>query len=159
MARKELVNPDPEDLRKDLLAALAAGRELGPEMDRAIVDAHLRRHYGDAARPAAQPKPQVAVRRASIGPDVLRAMMILAGVATFAAVLVLTHGFGIWFVWPLLIWGWGWGRGGRRGGWGGGYRNDRWDYRGGRRWGDDPNGAGDGARDRSLTAPAPHEWV
>jgi hypothetical protein len=112
MARNTTPNPDPEDMRKDLLAALAAGRELGPEMDAAIVDAHLRRHYGNAAD---TPRTPAVVQRQPL--DVTPFVMPLAlviGLVAFIAILAFSHG-ALWFLfWPLMAWGW-WGWGGRRG--------------------------------------------
>lgn len=128
MARKTTPNPDPQDLRTDLLAALAAGRELGPEMDAAIVDAHLRRHFGDAVD---KPKAPVVVERQPVDlrPFVMPLMMVV-GLAAFIAVLVLTHGWGWFLIWPLMAWGC-WGRGGRGGR---SYRYDRVMARRERRW-------------------------
>lgn len=112
MARNTSSTPDPQDLRKDLLAALAAGRELGPEMDAAIVDAHLRRHYGDEAE---QPKaPAVVERRPLDLAPLLIPMSMVLGLVAFIAVLAFSHG-ALWFLfWPLMAWGW-WGWGGHRG--------------------------------------------
>jgi hypothetical protein len=117
MARKQTINPDPEDLRKDLLAALAAGRELGPEMDTAIVEAHLRRHYGpEAIQPAnPKPKPAAVVERAPMRRNVMiPPMMLLLGIVAFAAVAIATGGHLLWLLWPLMFLGWTWGGGYRR---------------------------------------------
>jgi hypothetical protein len=106
MVRKALPSPDPEDVRKDLLAALAAGRELGPEMDAAIVDAHLRRHFGDALN---QPKPPAVVERRPIDlTPLVMPLTLLIGLAAFIAILSFSHGE-LWFLaFPLLGW-WRWG--------------------------------------------------
>ena len=116
MARKQTITPDPEDLRKDLLAALAAGRELGPEMDTAIVEAHLRRHYGpEAIQPAKpRPRPTAVVERAPVRRDaVLPPAMLMLGIAAFILLAVATGGHTLWLFWLLMFWGWGW-RGGYR---------------------------------------------
>ncbi|HEY7984820.1 MAG TPA: hypothetical protein VID73_11670 [Ktedonobacterales bacterium] len=112
MARNDQVTPDREDMRKDLLAALAAARELGPEMDSSLADAHLRRHYGEQPQRAVQPRP-----RADVTPyfmNMLAPLMMALCVAALVGVLFLSHGFGFWFIWPLLFFGFGW----RRGPWG-----------------------------------------
>jgi hypothetical protein len=130
MARNTTPTPDPEDMRKDLLAALAAGRELGPEMDAAIVDAHLRRHYGDAATTPTPKAPAVVERRPLDLSPILLPLTMLVGVVAFVAVLALSHGM-LWFLfWPLMAWCW-WGWGGRRGRQ---YRYDRVMSRRERRW-------------------------
>src|SRR5690349_23308885 len=43
MADRTPVPRDPEDERADLMATLAAARELGPEMDKSIADSYLER--------------------------------------------------------------------------------------------------------------------
>jgi hypothetical protein len=136
VARKRTVEPDPDDLRKDLLAAMAAARELGPEMDTAIVDAHLRRHYGEGALEApravqpATPPPAPAPRAPSaMGPYLGAGLAVLPIVAVLiVAAVVGWHAFPfLFFLWPLFAWG----AFGRRRMWrhyGGGYRyRGRWD--------------------------------
>jgi hypothetical protein len=143
MARKELVSPDPEDLRKDLLATLAAGRELGPEMDSALVDAHLRRHFGDTPQRAVQPR-RPAAPSPLVAQTLLPTFMIMLGVAAFVAIVVATKGMGWWLFWPLMLWGWGWG-GRRRWGYGGHRRYDRrWDRYSPRSYGRDGHDGQDG---------------
>ena len=143
VARKRTVEPDPEDLRKDLLAAMAAARELGPEMDTAIVDAHLRRHYGEEALEApravqpATPPPAPAPRApAHTGLYLGAGLAVLPIVAVVIVAAVLGwHAFPfLFFLWPLFAWG----AFGRRRMWRhyGGYGyGRRWD--GGREYGRD----------------------
>jgi hypothetical protein len=157
MARKQTVDPDPEDLRKDLLAALAAGRELGPEMDTAIVDAHLRRHYGEEAmrsvQPATPPPTPARVQRdpMAVGMYLQAGMTTVVIVAVVAAVVIWQAFPLLFFLWPLLAFG----AFGRRRGWGHGrYRYDRrWDRRG---WYDERNEQDDwhGPRDDGMTTVA-----
>jgi hypothetical protein len=156
MARKRTVEPDPEDLRKDLLAAMAAARELGPEMDSALVDAHLRRHYGPEALEApraVQPAPRVERSPAQTALYLQTGLAALAIVAVVLAVAV-WHAFPLlFFLWPLFAFG----AFGRRRRWGrGGYR-----YGYGRRWDDGredwPDGAG--RRDDGLTEIADNRGV
>jgi hypothetical protein len=125
MARNDQVTPDREDMRKDLLAAMAAARELGPEMDSSVVDAHLRRHFGEQPQRAVQQRPRADV--APFNPMyVLGPLMAALCIAALVSVLFFTHGWGFWFIFPLLFWGFGW----RRGGWGRHYYGRRYD----RRW-------------------------
>ncbi|HEV2235792.1 MAG TPA: hypothetical protein VGR57_03940 [Ktedonobacterales bacterium] len=128
MARNDQVSPDREDMRKDLLAAMAAARELGPEMDSSLADAHLRRHFGEQPQRAVQPRPRADV--APFNPAyVLGPLMAVLCIAAFVSVLFFTQGGGWWLFWPLMIFGFG-GFGWRRGGWGGRYYGRRYD----RRW-------------------------
>ena len=48
MADRTPVPRDPEDERADLMATLAAARELGPEMDTSIADSYLERRKSEA---------------------------------------------------------------------------------------------------------------
>jgi hypothetical protein len=128
MARNTTPQPDPDDLRKDLLAALAASRELGSEMDSAIVDAHLRRHYGESTQ---HRKPAVVERRPLDLSPIMLPLSMLVGLVAFLAVLWFSHGM-LWFLfWPLMAWGW-WGRR-RWGSYGRDWRGDR-DARREARW-------------------------
>ena len=116
---------DPEDARTDLLAALAASRDLGPEMDKALVDSYMEKHNA-LIRPAAQP---VAQPRAQSG-EFLSFMCMGLGIVAFIAVLAVSHGSLWWMFWPLIGWaGWRWGWGSGGGSNGGEYRSAREDYR------------------------------
>jgi hypothetical protein len=153
MARNDRPAPDQEDMRKDLLAALAAARELGPEMDGSLADAHLRRHFGEQSQRVVQPRP-----RADLTPyvaNVVGPLMVALCIAAVVGLLFFTHGFGFWFIWPLLFFGFGW----RRGPWGrhyGRYYGRRWDrygrYDDGRYRDDDPHYVGYDASRRATTA-------
>ncbi len=124
MARNDQPIPDREDMRKDLLAALAAARELGPEMDSSLADAHLRRHFGEQPQRAVQARPRTDLTPYVAG--MLGPLMMALCIAAFVSVLFFTHGFGFWFIFPLLFFGFGW----RRGPWGrqyGRYYGRRWD--------------------------------
>ncbi len=155
MARKRTVEPDPEDLRKDLLATMAAARDLGPEMDSALVDAHLRRHYGPQALEApkaVQPAPRAERTPAQTALYLQTGLAALAIAAVVLAVAV-WHAFPLlFFLWPLFAFG-AFGRRRRRGY--GGYR-----YGYGRRWGDGSDDWRDRAeRDDGLTEVAHRDTV
>lgn len=122
MARK--VTVDPEEVRKDLLAALAAGRELGPEMDSALVESHLQRYYPDAGRGGSQARlPATAERPRALFGEYLRAGALASGILLpVAAILAfaLLAGPALhagWFFLPFLFWAFCaramWGRGRR----------------------------------------------
>src|SRR5579859_401756 len=112
MARK--VDVDPEEVRKDLLAALAAGRELGPEMDTALVESHLQRYYSDAASgggrarpPATTERPRAAsgdfLRAGALASSIVLPVAVIAAIAVFAFSAGASLHFG-WFFLPLLFW-------------------------------------------------------
>ncbi len=131
---KNLPQQDPEDARTDLLAAMAASRELGPEMDKAVVDSYMQKHHAVSPQPAAQPATQAP--RASSG-ELISFMGMGLGLVAFITVLVVSHGMLWWMFWPLMCWAgwrWGWGNSGRahndeyhsaRDE----YRQARWEYR------------------------------
>lgn len=97
-------NPTAEDEHNDLLATLAAARELGPDMDKALAESYMQRRKATApARPRnAEPRPPVNVD--FVARAVFPAVMIAACV--FAAVLLLPHGWGWFFLLPLFFGGW-----------------------------------------------------
>jgi hypothetical protein len=132
MARNDQVTPDREDMRKDLLAAMAAARELGPEMDSSLADAHLRRHFGEQAQRAVQPRPRTDLAPV-ITANVLAPLMMVLCVAAFVSLLVFSHGAVWWLFWPLMIFGFGWRRSGPWGHHYGRRYDRRWD-RYGRRY-------------------------
>jgi hypothetical protein len=147
------VEPDPEDLRKDLLAAMAAARELGPEMDTALVDAHLRRHYGEGALEAprtVQPVPPrpapIPAQRASLpGVPYAWAGLAVLPIACMALVALAVgwHAFPLlFFLWPLFALG----AAGRRRRW-----RDYGGYRYGRRWDGGWGYGGNDRRDDGMT--------
>ncbi len=104
-------SPSDEDLRAEIQAAIAAGRELGPDMDEHLADNVLKK-----AR-AGQPSPPV-VKSVPGGPsafDSFARMVVVLAVLTFAGALILMGKISIendwwmlFFLWPLLG-GWWWG--------------------------------------------------
>lgn len=104
-----------DDQRSDLAAMIAASRELGPDMDRALVESYLTRHK-EAAKPAVpQPQPP-APAPASHSNGVTAGIIIAATLAAYCVALVVSHGFLFWLIFPMMGWlgGWGfWGAGNR----------------------------------------------
>ncbi|HEX8034280.1 MAG TPA: hypothetical protein VF510_10555 [Ktedonobacterales bacterium] len=126
-------DPNAEDDHADLLATLAAARELGPDMDKALADSYMQRRKANTpARPRnAAPRPPVnyGFVAQSVLPVILIATLI-------AAVVIFGHGWGWFFLFPLFWSGWWWRRGSGRGrGWYGydDRYNRRRDYRDERR--------------------------
>ncbi len=95
---------NPEDPHTDLLATLAASRELGPEMDAALVESYLRKH----PMPAERREPPTRTLR--LAPDgLLAAMSFVAVAAIFVTAMVLSGGHAFWLFWlPLVVGGWWW---------------------------------------------------
>ena len=102
--------PDPEELHKDLLATMAASRELGPEMDKALVDSYMERHpelKGVSQQALTQPQQ-------SNKPDLVGLTGMGVGMIGYVTLLIVTHGEMWWMFWPMMGWaGWRWGNGGR----------------------------------------------
>ena len=123
MARGRQPQSDPEDTKADLMAMLAASRELGPEMDKAVIDSYLGRHKDEATNQPAQqaqgmvPQQQTqALDSNQIAPMVFGGFLVIA----FIAALVVSQGKLWWLIFCLPAFGWG----GRR--WYG-YGHDRHD--------------------------------
>lgn len=121
-----------EEERADLMAMIAAGRDLSPEMDKSLVESYAERraaqeqaraklhgnqnaqsgqgNKSNAVVPQRQPSEQ-ALLGANIAMGVIGTLM-MAGI--FVAVMLFTGGHGWWVIFPLffLFGGWG-GRYGR----------------------------------------------
>lgn len=118
-------NPtDLEALRTEIQAAIAAGRELSPDMDAHLADSALERYRTEQqARAKALTKQQPAAPPAPVqrGPStsIERTVMAVAGLGALVAILVLApHLWWVIFFLPGLLGGW-WG-----------WRHDRWGQRG-----------------------------
>jgi hypothetical protein len=114
----EMSTTDPQDdeaLRAEIQAAIAAGRELGPDMDRHIADSTLERYRKERAareKAVATPAPQQAVAPHGDGAAlVARTFTSLAGLAAIVAIVVLQpHFFWVIFFLPAIVGWWGgWG--------------------------------------------------
>jgi hypothetical protein len=109
------VQPNPEETHADLLATLAAGRELGPEMDKALAESYIQRHpelAGKQQAVVAQPEQQ-----RQLSPDVVGLAGMGIGVVAYLAVLAASGGHLWWMFWPIMAWsGWRWGWWGHHGG-------------------------------------------
>jgi hypothetical protein len=103
--------PSVEDAHTDLLATLAASRELGPEMDGALIESYLQKHPIPAGT-----RPALAARwtsgGASSAPQVLGGIGFLIGVTIFIAALIASGGHAFWLLWllwlPIALGGWWW---------------------------------------------------
>jgi hypothetical protein len=111
-----------EDARTDLLAALAASRELGPEMDRALVESYLQKHPlpadgGPADAGAWSPRGAPWPGRPVVG-----GIGLLIGAVIVLAALIASGGHAFWLLWVPIALGFWWWRGwpayGRYGRWG-----------------------------------------
>ncbi len=114
MANKP-AHPDPEETHTDLLATLAASRELGPEMDKALAQSYIERHPELVGK---QPPPAVVAQpeRRAISPDIIGIAGMGIGVVAYIAVLAATQGHAWFMFWPLMGWfGWRWNRWGHSG--------------------------------------------
>lgn len=101
--------PDPEDIHKDLLATMAASRELGPDMDKALVDSYMERHPELKGTPQARAltQPQTSNRSEIVSFGGMGVMMI-----GYITLLIVSHGEFWWMFWPMMAWGgWRWGNG------------------------------------------------
>jgi hypothetical protein len=105
--------PDPEDLHKDLMATMAASRELGPEMDKALVDSYMERHPELKGQPNQQ---ALMAPQSTNKPDIVGLTGMGVGMIGYVTLLIVTKGELWWMFWPMMGWaGWRWGSGGRHG--------------------------------------------
>jgi len=109
MAGKTPMPRDPEDQQNDLLATLAAARELGPDMDKALVESYLQRQPPQPQPKAPAPAPPAAVQPATPGfPRPLYFTPAL-GIIAYIVLLVVSHSFLWWTFWLIPAFGgWGW---------------------------------------------------
>ncbi|HLZ22406.1 MAG TPA: hypothetical protein VKQ30_09810 [Ktedonobacterales bacterium] len=124
---KSMPQPDPEDAHTDLLATLAASRELGPEMDKALAESYMQKHTA-AVTPAQAPLTQDVTEPRRFGSsDWATAVVLVAGIAAFTVAMVATGGHAIGFIWLFFVFGgwrwWGWGHRNAE------YRGRRMEYR------------------------------
>src|SRR5690242_16020364 len=94
---------DPEEiesLRAEIQAAIAAGRELGPDMDKHLADSALERYQRErtarqkaVGRPAQQapapPRAGMPGAPALGGESMARAIVTVAGIGAFLAIVIL----------------------------------------------------------------------
>lgn len=100
--------PDPEDAHKDLLATLAASRELGPEMDKALAESYMQKHSAATPAQAQQSQGEVAPSRFNSS-DLASALVMVAGIAAFAALLIFKGPEAFGLIWIFFIFGgWRW---------------------------------------------------
>jgi hypothetical protein len=90
-------NPaDMEALRNEIRAAIAAGREVGPDMDRHLADSVLERYRTEqAARQNAvgAPRPAPTPPAMRVGPDLARVVLMVAALAAVVAILIFSPGY------------------------------------------------------------------
>lgn len=113
MATNNMPQQDPDDQRAELLATLAASRELGPEMDKALVESYMEK---TRALQTTQPKSsQSLVERSGLDAHEVMAFVSGAfGLIAYIVLLIVSGGHLWWTFWLLGAFGW-WGWGGHRG--------------------------------------------
>ena len=119
-----------QDAHDDLLAALAASRELGPEMDKTLAERYLEKHGKPAAQSGGQQlqQPPTSPRLVLASNQTLAAIGPILGIAVYIVLLIVSHGDLWWLFWLPMVLGGGWWWGG---GWGhhGGWYGPRDDWR------------------------------
>jgi hypothetical protein len=103
-----------DDARADLEAMLAASRELGPDMDRALVDSYMERQRNAAKSSGTKPAVASASESRPTQPWQLeRAIIGCLFIGAYIAALAYSEGDLWWLIFPLMgvfggWWGW-WG--------------------------------------------------
>jgi hypothetical protein len=106
-------SPDEEALRAEIQAAIAAGRDLSPDMDHYLADSVIERYRKAQRTQRKAVAPQHGAASAILpfdGSEVGRILPPLAGLAAFVAILVFRPE--LWWViffLPMLGGWWGWG--------------------------------------------------
>ncbi len=116
------IDPHAEEEHNDLLATLAAARELGPEMDKALAESYLQRRKASAPSRARNADPRPPVNYGFVAQSVVPVVMIAAFI--LAAIAFSFHGWFLFLLIPLFLGGWR-----RRRGWYGYDHYDRYDRR------------------------------
>jgi hypothetical protein len=101
----------PEDARTELLAVLAAGRELGPEMDQALAESYLRKHPITADSTPGRPAVQPVAGAPSPAYQLIAGVRFLLAAAIVVVALIASGGHALWLLWLPLVMGWWWWRG------------------------------------------------
>ncbi|MFI5273525.1 MAG: hypothetical protein ACHQ4H_10885 [Ktedonobacterales bacterium] len=113
MASNTSAGRDPQAEHDELLAALAAARELGPDMDKSLAESYLQKRQQAQAKasvPAPQPSTSGAVATTSASP--LLYLLPALCIAAYIVALVVSQGHLWWLFWLIPAfggWGW-WGR-------------------------------------------------
>jgi hypothetical protein len=129
---QQLPPQDPEEARQDFMAALAASRELGPEMDKALVDSYMEKHHKQSGPRQTGLAPQTAQVPAT---GAMNGALILTGLAlaAYIVLLIVSGGSYWWMFWlPMAVGGWAaseFGGSGGRHAERAEYRRARYDYR------------------------------
>lgn len=114
-------DPHAEDDHADLLATLAAARELGPDMDKALAESYMQRRKANTLARPRNAAPRPPVNFGFVGQSFVSVIVIAAII-----VAALSGHWWFWFfLFPLCWGGWGWRRGMRRGWYGYDDRHDR----------------------------------
>lgn len=99
---------DPEEQQNDLMAALKAARELGPDMDQAVASSYLEKQKAAAQAQKAQPQQAVVATPGQRSPWPV-VMTPGLGIMLYIVLLVVSHGFLWWTFWLIPAFGgWGW---------------------------------------------------
>lgn len=97
-----------DDAQKDLLAMIAAGRDLSPEMDKALVKSYMAHHAQPASPSATAPQmspqmsPQIAGQLETRSLGISRVVPLVAVLVIYVAALVATSGFTWWLIFPFM---------------------------------------------------------
>ena len=110
-------DPVPLDgLRDEIQAAIAAGREVGPDMDRHLADSVLDRYRTElAARKQLEqvlvPSPPKPVQQRIAGTNRSETVLALAGLGAVVAIIIWQpHLWWVIFFLPGILGAWGWNR-------------------------------------------------
>lgn len=98
---------DPEEQQNDLVAAIKAARELGPDMDHAVAASYLEKQKAAAQALAEAQKPQQPAAVPTQGRQPSWPMFVTPafGIVLYVALLVVSHGWLWWTFWLIPAFG------------------------------------------------------
>jgi hypothetical protein len=112
-------NPDStnlDGLREEIQAAIAAGREVGPDMDRHLADSVLDRYRTELAarkqtEQALVPSKPKPIERRIDGANLSETVLAVAGLAAIVAIVIWQPNYW-WLIFflPGILGAWGWNR-------------------------------------------------
>ena len=102
---------DREALRREIQAAIKAGRELEPDMDTHLADSALERYEAEQKARGLTPV-AAAPRPAERSDGIARVVPMMLSAAIFITILLVNHNLWwlIFCIGPLMGGWWGWGR-------------------------------------------------
>jgi hypothetical protein len=103
----DIRNDNTDDEKQDLLATLAAARDLSPDMDRALVDSYLEKRKAASGGTQQAIVAQTGNRSAEVVERIGSLVIGVGVIAAFIAIMIASHGAFWWLFFPMMGIGFG----------------------------------------------------